>query len=337
MVCGPAGFGFRGELRVLSVSDESDLVWHYTTTAGLIGVLVEHKLRATSASFVNDPMEQRLGTGAVDAALEKLRLEPPGVVSGAARTMLSWRREGMVTISDEFGFSNRYVACASDERDSLNLWRGYGAHSVAGTFAIGLSRTEPLGLLVEDKVRDAWATRHGDNARLPGLRGGWSPMKYIDEDRLEKVALKKLREGLEEVDHSTNDLSQRDLDLWNLVDSVTSDIEAVYKHKAYEAEKELRLQVELTSPRSFKIAERLNGISAFVELTSTQSWGEVVTSPKRLAVRQVVTWPGAPPQATRGVAAALIKGGHNYQAHPPFVDRKDPTVVHIKPSRVPFV
>ncbi|GAB3868874.1 hypothetical protein GCM10028801_45430 [Nocardioides maradonensis] len=38
-----------------------DLIWHYTTSVGLKGILVDHTLRATSVSFVNDPTEQRFG------------------------------------------------------------------------------------------------------------------------------------------------------------------------------------------------------------------------------------------------------------------------------------
>lgn len=321
-------------VRFVNVSEAADLVWHYTTTAGLRGMLVDHKLRATSVSFVNDPTEQQFGTDAVLGALTTLEKDSDVRVAAAARTMRDWRTNGLITLTDRFGFSERYVACASVACDSLDLWRGYGAHTVAGTFAIGLDRHAPLGLLLDEDAYGVRSSARGDNRPVSDLARGWNPMEYRTAAELEEVAEASIRSKLAELDADNGD---RDFQLWSRVDRVLAEIEAGYKHRAYSSEGELRLQAIITSSSYHHLAERSQGISAFVELTSTSGWGDVVTSPGRLPVREIITWPGAPAQALRGVAAALHKGGHTYYGHPFFETEKDEQVVHVRPSEVPFV
>jgi hypothetical protein len=313
-------------------SAASGLIWHYTTTAGLRGVLVDHKLRATSVSFVNDPSEQQLGRQALLSALEDLLSRPDR--ERDATEMHGWLGSSNVTLTDQFGFSNRFVACASEAADSLELWRGYGAGAVAGTYAIGLQRDSPLALLASDAVRKAWFKRN--DARSPyadGMRDGWTRVNYTTEEELKSHVHDQLLRGLDDI-HETS-WPDRQLLLWRLVDRVLAEVEADRKHAAYSAEREVRLSVGLRTLAAFHLQERGLGVSAFVELTAGNEWGDIVTEPVRLPVREVIAWPGAPSQARAGIAAALHQGGHNFSGAG-MHDRSEPEVA-ITHSRVPFV
>lgn len=321
---------------VRAMRRDSELIWHYTTSAGLHGVVVNHRLRATSVSFVNDPSEQRFGLDAVLAALGRLGEHNDRAVAGTARAMTSYRRNGVSTLSDGFGFSDRMVACASRADDSLDMWRAYGAQGISGTFAIGLDPLVPLGPLFADSdVLEKWVAHWGDEAAMPHMREGWIPMNYVSPSDLEEHAYSLLLEGLDELD-STAGSNEYELESWRLVDRVVAEIEARYKHNAYAAERELRLQATLTSRRQFQVVPRPQGISAFLEMTASTKWGCPVSVASRLPIREVVLWPGAPRQAFSGVAAALVRGDHNYSSDPFYADPDVPTV-RIRGSEVPFV
>ena len=91
----------------------SDLIWHYTDTAGLIGMTVKHTLWATAVSFLNDPGERNYADQILSKAAPREMLEMQGP-------------------SDDYsGFYRRYLACASRAEDDLELWRGYGSNRVS--------------------------------------------------------------------------------------------------------------------------------------------------------------------------------------------------------------
>ena len=96
------------------------VIYHYTSAAGLIGILQSASIRGTSAAFLNDislcraVLESELSTGdPVDARLlgnsiDALEREPPHEI---------------------------FVTCFSTTDDVLGQWRGYG--SAAGRYSIG--------------------------------------------------------------------------------------------------------------------------------------------------------------------------------------------------------
>lgn len=318
------------------MSRTSQLIWHYTTTAGLVGMLVNHRLWATSVSFVNDPTEQSFGHDAVSSSLGTLTKHADREIANAAQLLRSYLRHGVTTFSDRYSFSERMVACASKANDSLDMWRAYGAQGISGTYAIGLDPDVPLGpLFAEAQILEDWRSHWGEEGTMPAMRGGWTPMNYVSPAELKEHAQSQLLEGLSKLNLSL-DWLENELEAWRLVDRVVADIEAGYKHDAYVGEHEVRLQATLTSRRQFHVLPKPQGVSAFLELTTSDDWGRPVSSASLLPVREVVVWPGAPNQALSGVAAALVRGGHNYSSDSFYADQSRPTV-HIRNSAVPFV
>jgi hypothetical protein len=312
----------------------SDLVWHYTTSPGLLGILIEHKLRATSVSFVNDPTEQQFAFDAIDAALDQLEHDAEQERASVFRSMRRYLNHGSSGMSDEFGFSARMVACSSRAVDSLGMWRAYGAQDVSGTYAIGLSADAPLGPLYEDDTTYENFIRHWTaDARMFGMKDGWRQMQYTTPVGLREAAVELLAAGLREV-LSEGNPSDQDLLAWHLIENTLATLEANYKHEAYEAEAEVRLETRLTSPRQFKVFPKASTAVAYTELTAAPSWGEPVRDVSRLAVREVVLWPGAPRQAIAGVRAALTAGDH-LLSESMSVERSDG--VRVRTSAVPFV
>lgn len=110
-----------------------DLVWHYTNTAGVIGILERCELWASSAMLLNDLSEIQMGTELVRQAFERSDLV---LGHGASLLYNGWRIDATER-SDKV--LHTYVLSASNDGDSLSMWRGYGAGDVG--YAVGLFGT----------------------------------------------------------------------------------------------------------------------------------------------------------------------------------------------------
>ena len=117
-----------------------DFLYHYTTTAGLIGILTSGNIWLTNAGFLNDSEELTYGAGKAAAQLrsraDKARSSlgdrdmnnyVADALEGIAHSIESINDPG----TGRFEFP--YVASFSEERDDLSQWRGYasGGYCVA--------------------------------------------------------------------------------------------------------------------------------------------------------------------------------------------------------------
>jgi Protein of unknown function (DUF2971) len=142
------------------VQSTADLLYHYTNTAGLIGILTSGSLWATDVSFLNDAQEMRYGREKlVDAlAAEGQRLidsDAPAYGANYNRgTVMHSAADSIRTDTPPDGHPpvTVYIACFCEDGDLLSQWRGYAEGS---GFAIGFRRdhlarleypTEQLGV-----------------------------------------------------------------------------------------------------------------------------------------------------------------------------------------------
>jgi hypothetical protein len=110
------------------------VVYHYTSAAGLIGILTSGELRGTSASFLNDTSEIEHGLSICKAVLEE---ERAARTSAEEQTLLE-RTLGL--LGDEVLLHEVYLTSFSARRDVLSQWRGYG--SSEGRFCIGFQLSQ---------------------------------------------------------------------------------------------------------------------------------------------------------------------------------------------------
>lgn len=105
-----------------------ELLWHYTDSAGVLGILTTYEIWASNIDFMND-------------ATENNRLRE--LVSERLRSRSKSKQHNPPAAPDEMpgglGFSadgrQLFVASFSECRDSLSQWRAYG------NFAIGFSKS----------------------------------------------------------------------------------------------------------------------------------------------------------------------------------------------------
>ena len=152
------------------------MLHHYTTAAGLLGILDTRRLWATNARFFNDPTEidyavslasEIMGAkvearSKAEAAAKGTKAEAPTKAAKAAAAdkaepgpKSSFRQAGLVgvmgrlfeAVGKAFTLEGRidaifknigdvYIACFCEEGDLLSQWRGYAASG--GGYALGL-------------------------------------------------------------------------------------------------------------------------------------------------------------------------------------------------------
>ena len=121
--------GVHGE----RLREPPETLYHYTTGAGLAGIVSSGHMRATNFSFLNDSTEFRYGA---ELAIKRLEAETKRHPEEDT-TALYVGVMGEVWMEKQADLSETYVACFTEARDELNQWRGYGGS--ADRYCLGLN------------------------------------------------------------------------------------------------------------------------------------------------------------------------------------------------------
>jgi hypothetical protein len=147
-----------------------EILYHYTSQLGLIGMLNKKTIWASKIHYLNDSKEFAL---ALDLASDELTKRINAATSQGDRSRLELLRDTIYTIAEV----NTCVCCFSELGDALSQWRGYGGGNAG--FSVGFTREwftrvkETLGLslipciydpenqqrLVQDEIDEFLATK----------------------------------------------------------------------------------------------------------------------------------------------------------------------------------
>ena len=105
-------------------------LYHYTTTAGLLGIIQQKEIWATHSQYLNDLREFR---HALEIAQEELRAMRAASQDADRSCTLQQMEENTTGIE----IANVCVTSFSENRDSLSQWRAYSGGGAG--FAIGFS------------------------------------------------------------------------------------------------------------------------------------------------------------------------------------------------------
>lgn len=126
---------FKSNWNLRSIFDPAnfkwDVIYHYTSSAGLFGILSSGILRATNFSYLNDSSELIYGSKLVEEVIDIL-------IKGNTHNFKNdFLKEFKKYFSESIKLTDLYIACFSKVGDYLNNWRAYGPSS--GRFSIGFS------------------------------------------------------------------------------------------------------------------------------------------------------------------------------------------------------
>ena len=106
-----------------------DILYHYTTASGLLGIVGKDTLRFSDTKFVNDGSEMAWGRRALEAHLEERFAQAP------EKQQQFW--QSVLRLLNASGETFRHVIfCMSRDGNLLNQWRDYGRDVVP--YSIGL-------------------------------------------------------------------------------------------------------------------------------------------------------------------------------------------------------
>jgi len=117
-------------LKVLSPRHKPQVLFHYTSAEGLIGILRARAIWATSIRFLNDSTEYSLAFGLAREFIEERSKKARGKFYSALYAVLSER----LTLEVE----EVYVSSFTENPDQLSQWRAYCP--ATGGYAIGFRR-----------------------------------------------------------------------------------------------------------------------------------------------------------------------------------------------------
>lgn len=124
-------FFFMNELNVPDMMlQENGLIWHYTDSNGLLGILRTNKFWSTHNKYLNDKSE---GRHFVDKFIELLA-KKFGEEIGYG-TNKGYFAEQVIRYLSEPDEYEQFVTCFCRNGDLLSQWRGYG--SFGGGYALG--------------------------------------------------------------------------------------------------------------------------------------------------------------------------------------------------------
>jgi hypothetical protein len=221
----------RQELVNLISKSPETVVYHYTDSSALIGMLESGRIWATHVSRMNDVMEYEIGVAFVTQFVRANLDRPSGELVGKAISRLR--------------SVDTFIACYSAARNRLSQWRAY---SGTGTgYCIGLRTSE-------------MATTDG---RMPLLE------KVLYHGDVAESLLLRLLDRVDEF-LDRNDFGEVEVGyLLGMLEGMFNNVACIIKHSGFEEEAEYRhIYQPSTSALSLDTKYRTGrfGLTSYVEL-----------------------------------------------------------------------
>lgn len=290
------GKSWLDDAMVTRPSNIPDIIYHYTSAAGLEGMLKFGKIWLTDFRFLNDATEMIYGTEQGDSIIRDTALvSTDPLIRRLAKEILQYRQ-----IASPFEF---YIFSASDQKDDLSQWRGYAQEGKGFTVGICGSTISKL-------------------TKLPKAPFGFGPVIYDEKKQIDvlKKAFSEIEEELRvllrDAPNFENEIFDRAA---SIMDNIIEGRAAVSKHDSFAAESEWRIvsAVSRGGPDD-DVKVRINGLRPipYVEAALDPTSG-------RLPIKQIGIGPGfVGSEVTHAVETLLRITGHEkvdvYQANAPY-------------------
>ncbi|SMQ58137.1 hypothetical protein SAMN06295909_0110 [Plantibacter sp. VKM Ac-1784] len=240
--------------ELLAPRPDSDLLWHYTDAAGVLGILESRALRLSSVRMMNDSGEMSYGLLMIRRRLEARRdahQVDPAIVA---------QIEGFLGRAPQ-STDEWFVACASTQKDALSQFRGYGGYAVAINAGMALRAKMP-----ESRVEDGYFVDMNEVDADESLEAGWRRVLYSGAevkahiDRLLDVLVKQCDDWPGEDGHDSVSYAEA-----LAVERVTV-CAAFVKHHGFQEEREVRIFSRLPlSNSAINLRVGRFGITPYIE------------------------------------------------------------------------
>lgn len=283
--------------EVLPAAVRNDQIWHYTSSAGVLGMLLTGGLWVSSARSLNDSGEIDYGNEIIMERWETQRAHY------AHRDLMDELLEGGYESKQQ----DLFVACASTVGDSLSQFRAYGS------YAMGLNAGVPLRPVRDRTDDDRFGfSSPSDLSADMSTRNGWRPVLYnVDSQRalVDKFfayldnRCNTWPENNYEDDPTDGDAFARDIAASQFVA-----VAAHLKHQAFADENEVRffVQMSLANP-AVKIRDGRLGLTPYFAVEPDPGPGNAAQFATMLTGARIGPGLLDPEAAREGLDMALSK------------------------------
>ena len=270
-----------------------ELLYHYTSQEGLIGIVQANCLWLTDYSYLNDPKELDHGSDLIVRAIQEMMPDVACDTCDESRVILESWKENVLNWRELRESSPIRVCLASFSKlgDDLSQWRAYGGISIG--FCAKELTSHATGAILNEVI-------YSDEEQL------WLAKLYLGH------ILSTLLEDLKHSD-SPGVLSSMYKDVEMLVELM-----AFVKDASYAAEHEVRLMYTENTilaagfnpygkkSKKFRVAgQKIVPYMVSTELADPDAEKRLIQS----AIKEVVIGPGADPLVCRGVRELLGEYG----------------------------
>lgn len=207
-----------------------NIIYHYTSLNGLIGIIESQSLFASNLYYLNDRKEYQHGIEIILDTIKDLKNEKSN------SPVLSEVEKNIELIKQ----SERYVTCFSSDGDLLSQWRAYGNNG--GGISIGFNR---------ENIEDGFFSQfiHSNMILYDEADQKYSIRKQIE------LILTYFEEKMDFFDWGNFD---SDFLIAKVIIDFLEKTISIYKHPSFQDEKEYRLEYELDGYINKQDAEELN-------------------------------------------------------------------------------
>ena len=256
--------------------EESELVYHYTNTHGLQGIIANKAIWATDVWYMNDTREATFGLDVIEAFLTSKRSDKDDRTDEFAVFCI-----GLIQSlrGQHSKIPGSLISCFSKNADQLSQWRAYGADS---GFSIGF-----------------------DRHKLEQLS---SEVTGVSQHTMREVIYNRDHQFLALDSYYPRTINDIGMDSMKFINSVLV-LAPALKNDAFREEAEVRLHlfqgVDDAARRALKFRASMMGLTPYME---TKLWTDdtATASP----IREIVIGPTAyPVQAERAISQLLACHG----------------------------
>lgn len=272
---------------------EQTALWHYTDSAGIIGILNSDALRATSTITLNDSAEFQHGRTILLELMREVK---------ASRNVHLFQKgylQGICDLSTDMARNpGLFVVCASEAADSLAQWRLYGGQ-------------QPHALVLERDSRFAVLGPEDIAHQVDTVPSGWGWCRVLYERQDQR---KYLSEVLGYIAH-TSPARKTTVSAENQEDRshaiLLASALAYCKDPSFSEEREVRIVTRPPRLDAVKFRPGAVGVTPYVELIGVDTpTAHVAVAGSRLPLSRIVVGPfSTRNDSARGVEL-LLKARH---------------------------
>jgi hypothetical protein len=293
-------------LTRLTRGQPPDMVFHYTTAAGLLGIVKGNRLWASDVLYMNDATEVEYGRQLIVQVAESVATEAK---SEMGRTLC----KSIDTVLYPVGLvgGGFYAACFCEDGDLLSQWRGYAGGT--GGYSLGF------------RTRDfrRW------NESIPERRFTLRPVIYDPDEQMELIRtfLVSIDGALDELlDHLPDRAQEIHGVAYGTIQRQMLECMLTMKNPAFKEEREWRLihvrsgfsrepeaRVEYRPTRAFivpYVALDITPTGADMLARVPEQHRATVAEHNRVPVAQVIVGPSAHPEAAAAAVRAMVRDLH---------------------------